>query len=50
MIQARDALDTLERLSFQSQWSGVREMIAWERLYLPGAAAMRRVSMRCCST
>nr|WP_246327213.1 LuxR C-terminal-related transcriptional regulator [Burkholderia guangdongensis] len=36
MIQARDTLDTLERLSFQSRWSGVREMIAWERLYLAG--------------
>ncbi|CAB3961091.1 MULTISPECIES: LuxR C-terminal-related transcriptional regulator [Burkholderia] len=36
MIQARDTLDTLERLSFQSQWSGVRQMIAWERLYFAG--------------
>ncbi|RQS71634.1 LuxR family transcriptional regulator [Burkholderia sp. Bp8963] len=36
MMQARDTLDTLERVSFQSQWSGVREMIAWERLYLAG--------------
>lgn len=36
MMQAGDTLDTLERLSFQSQWSGVREMVAWERLYLAG--------------
>lgn len=36
MIQASDTLDTLERLSFQSQWAQVREMIAWERLYLAG--------------
>ncbi|MGU7779059.1 LuxR C-terminal-related transcriptional regulator [Burkholderia sp. PU8-34] len=36
MIQARDTLDALERLSFQSRWTGVREMIAWERLYLAG--------------
>ncbi|MCR5893178.1 LuxR family transcriptional regulator [Burkholderia sp. HAN2018] len=34
MLQARDALDTLERLSFHNRWSSVREMIAWERLYL----------------
>lgn len=33
MIQA---CDTLERLSFQSQWAGVREMIAGERRYLAG--------------
>lgn len=36
LIEARDTLDTLERLSFQSQWLGVREMIVWERLYMAG--------------
>lgn len=36
MIHARDTLDTLERLSFQSRWTGVRDMIAWERLYFAG--------------
>lgn len=42
MIEARDTLDTLERLSFQSQWAGVRDMIAWERLYLAGRSAEPR--------
>ncbi|MBY4791630.1 LuxR C-terminal-related transcriptional regulator [Burkholderia multivorans] len=36
IADAQDTLDALERLSFQSQWPGVREMIAWERLYLAG--------------
>ena len=35
----RHTLDTLERIGFESRWSVVREMVAWERLRMAAAAA-----------
>ncbi|WP_231907962.1 LuxR C-terminal-related transcriptional regulator [Cupriavidus sp. USMAHM13] len=36
--RASDTLDTLERIGFESRWSVVREMVAWERLRMAAAA------------